>query len=332
MKYFYFITLFIVAIANANDLKINADNNIITERYEVNELKSIQLVNNINKLIQHNNGGHVAKRFLYVKEKIDNGKLLILTRHNNINFDIRNAACFYPPNTEGYNEKIPAIALSSYLYDLFEKHPSLTYAIVVHEICHAYDYFINNDEFMLYYTGNEFEGYMYEMDAIYLETMFINDFIDTTEYTLTSFEKYLSRCYKKRDLNSVSITFKNLDNNVSRRLYELSSSELDFENALKSLYNVGDSLKSAFCFPVNGSLRDKYLAIIPIFTYCRFGPQSIRDIDHCKNKSKMKTSFSIEKYPSNFDILQELSKIISPYKVYIDLYNAHVDSIFFKDI
>ncbi len=112
------------------------------------------------------------------------------------------------------------VVMTADLIDLWETHPSFVYAVLTHEIWHYRDFATAYDHFRDAAT-DPYEEVMYEMDAYYVEAMFIDRVIVPAGFELSRFEDFLLRCYRSNSLWNFSNLFQQVDLRHLHHLYHL---------------------------------------------------------------------------------------------------------------
>lgn len=167
--------------------------------------------------------------------------------------------------------KLPAIVFSPYLLELAVRHPSLVYAALLHEFKHASDFFIRGAEFDAAH-GNEFDRYIFEMDANYAEALFIRDYIVPAGFRLSLYEKIVLASLKNDNLETLSATMMNRDMKVAYALKRITASRAPPARRLQRIRRLGTDLLRAYrLFPIRNR-RDRVQRILPLVTYRRFVP------------------------------------------------------------
>lgn len=326
-----FSTLISIAVAsNKNIESKKSDSNPI--KFIINDSNAINLFNEIQVLLK---GGdpknHVITTYEYVNKKFKERDIRFLTCDDPKRKDIGNCAQFLPPSIPDSSQKFPSIVLDTYLYSLKKEYPSLVYAIIVHEMRHAFDYYSDADRFMAGCEGNELEAYMYEMDALYLEALFLIGFIDSTKYSLSNFERFIISSLKNDGLQSASIAFKGIDNALARQLYNLCLNNQSAKSSIETFYTIGDSIGGAFKYPEDKDSWAKYCSYAPLNTYCKFGPQILRNILHLKDpKYSFEDNFKLEDFPIAYKKIYQLAEKIKPYALDIDAIEKELNDNFLK--
>ena len=91
------------------------------------------------------------------------------------------------------------------LLNIYNKKRSIVHSILIHEMRHAYDYFVNHELFILGNT-DEKQKYWFELDALHVEAQYIEECVDPLERT--KFEKYIYDSWIKDNLDSASVIIK----------------------------------------------------------------------------------------------------------------------------
>ncbi len=113
-------------------------------------------------------------------------------------------------------DKPQIITLEEKLLRFYPENNSIIMMVIFHELSHAQNYY-NDTEYYISISDNKLEKYLYEMDAIYLETLFIEE-CRIKKYNITGFEKFLLASLKDDNLGMASLVFLKKDNKLVWRL------------------------------------------------------------------------------------------------------------------
>ncbi len=249
----------------------------------------------------------------------------------NINIDstipenIYEGASFNVPEDRNKN---PYISISPYLINIYKKQPSIVYSILVHEFTHAYSFFNDKEEFIKA-QKNALELYLYEMDASYVEGLFIKDYLVPRKYQLTEYENFLLQSLEQDNLSIYSISLRSTDRALCYALTKIVRNEQTTNDKIKSIELIGNELLQNLA--LNENEWYMYCAYMTYKTYIKFTPEILLRIAHNDLlKRKEKGIFNIGNYPEIEKILKEMSQKIDPYnnaamKYYKNIYNKHME-------
>ncbi len=158
-------------------------------------------------------GSEVRRVFLAVKEKMKSGSLV----WSILDDGKQEVFAAFAPEQQG---KKSCIQLNNALLDSAKKRPTLAMTMILHEMKHAHDYFSIGDRYREC-MKNRLEGFMYEMDALFIEALFIRDFLAPRYKDLTDFERYVLASMEKDNLASVALVFMQEDMDLTYDLYDL---------------------------------------------------------------------------------------------------------------
>ena len=166
----------------------------------------------------------------------------------------------------GQKGKKPCIELNHALLDGARKNPTLAMTMILHEMKHAHDYFQIGEKYKTY-MKNPVERFMYEMDSLFIEAIFIRDFLAPRYKNLTNFERYVLTSLEKDNLASIALVFMKEDMDLIYDLYALGN-KLDKGMACNEYYEEFTRLgKAVFEAPIPGEEFNKYGVLIRIKTF-----------------------------------------------------------------
>ena len=158
-------------------------------------------------------GNEVRAVYLSVKEKMKVDKLV----WSILDDGKKEVFAAFTPGQEG---KKPSIELNHALLDGAGKSPTLAMTMILHEMKHAHDYFKVGERYKTY-MKSPVEQFMYEMDSLFIEAIFIRDFLAPRYKNLTNFERYVLTSLEKDNLASVALVFMKEDMDLTYDLYDL---------------------------------------------------------------------------------------------------------------
>ena len=86
-------------------------------------------------------------------------------------------------------DRAPYISINEKTLGLYPSRISLLMALLVHEFKHACDYFTYTSWY-IEHRDNILETYLYDMDALYVEVLFIKECVLSSAYAMTKLEKF----------------------------------------------------------------------------------------------------------------------------------------------
>lgn len=263
----------------------------------------------------------------YIKNKIDKKELLLLVDHKNDSTDILSGAFFYASKDK---QKVkPYILLNKNVIDVFYYQESIVFSMLMHEIQHAYDYYTNYGLFEVS-DENILEGYMFQMDALYLEVLLIEKFLVPNDYKITDFEKKLLESHQKNNLAEFSQIFETTDMKLIYKLYHLMNNKDSYENNFKEIINTGNALIDDFNKIDNfKEVKDekdewlKYQILVSLYSFTKYINQVAYTIINSKYKNMSPNEFNLNDYsPELFKQLNTIKDLLLPYAEIIDNYKS----------
>jgi len=166
------------------------------------------------------------------------------------------------------------------LLNIYYKKKNIVHSILIHEMRHAYDYFVNNELFTL---GNkdEKQKYWFELDALHVEAQYIEECVDPIERT--KFEKYVYDSWINDNLDSASVIIKRerMDtffyiNNMISEYYKDNSKKTEI---LVMIADYGDKILQAWKDIDRNKEYECTFLITTINTYYKYLFRAIRTMN-----------------------------------------------------
>jgi len=104
------------------------------------------------------------------------------------------------------------LTLEMKLLDLAEQYPSLVMSVIFHELAHAYSFYMD-PSYHRSLGDNPLEKYLYEMDAIYAEALFMQQ-CRSIGYSLSTFEGLMIQSLEQNNLAYISHSILRKDNKL----------------------------------------------------------------------------------------------------------------------
>ncbi len=297
-------------------------NKTLADTIQVQDLKAIELtLNNIFKDLDSiftNSDVHssnVEQHFNYVLDKIYKGELPV-TYDSTLNYDYFGCASFDIYENNGQSAKI---SIGKYVIDKYDNYPALVYAIIISTFQNAYDYY-NNKNLFLISIENQIEKTYFEIDAMYLEALFLSTYMKDKP-DLGYFEKYLISDLE-HNLNGSATLFNRTDLELLHKIDNLKNLDKTEDKILKEFNDIGKNLIKDTIFN-DKSEWINYCSVVTLRTYVFYSKQVIFDIVHAKNGVNME-SFKLEDYNDNLTTINEIQKIINNHK---ELFNYHKETV-----
>jgi hypothetical protein len=227
----------------------------------------------------------------------------------------------------GSNDSINKIKIyyEPYYLAIYNKYPSLAYAIMTHELRHVDDA-VNKQDLFVISTKNSKEKFLFELDALVIEAYFVREVASRNKYQLTGFEKYLLAVSEPGQEYQLALTFLGTDYVTFNRINEFYDFPT-FDSAYNAFLALGDSLLNAFKVDSTNSEWEQYISIMPLFTYEKFLKQNAFDMFSKFKKAKEPASFHIEDYPELVRLSSALDNRLSPYQDLLNFQSRFIESI-----
>jgi len=181
------------------------------------------------------------------------------------------------------NEDLSIVRLNigKVIINNYEKHPSIIQAIIIHEFQHLYDLKTKPDLFIIS-LSNQIEKLYFDVDALVIEAMFLNDFIKPN-HELSPFEKYLCSDLKN-NMISASTLFEDADINLVHQIDALDVSDKEATVLISELTEIGSNLLKEYKINPDNSDWAKYCNYTTLSTFVKYYRQALYDIVNSKSK------------------------------------------------
>lgn len=278
----------------------------------VNSKETLAIFNDLYKLVKRSKKSekNIAAIMDLIKEKVDSGALALQVNELENEYYLSGADFRF----EADRGKVPLVYINRKLVDLYKKQPSLVYSVFIHELKHAADYFTQYD-FFISGTGNRLEKYLFEMDAAYLEALFIETYLEGT-YSLTKFEQFLLGSKKNDNLAAYSIYFQKTDMKLIYHLARMRNSEMSEEECLAEMIGIGTNLIEQFDYPADGEKWRRYSSLVPLYSFQLYVPQIYYEILYNKRSNEIQSAdFQVKDYSPELDkIINTMWEMVSEHK------------------
>ncbi len=254
----------------------------------------------------------VQKHFNYIKNKIFSKELPIVY-DSTLTYDFFACSAF---NISKENQKEVSLSYGNFVFDKYEKYPCLIYAVLINSFQYAYDFYTKQDLFLVSLSNN-IEKIYFEIDAMTLESIFLNDYCKN-KGNLGYVEKYLMSDLKNGLAGSATL-FKKTDIDLLHKMDRLKKKESSSSQLLNELQEIGNELVKNTSFE-NKSAWENYCSVVTLRTYVFYSQQVIFDIVHMKNNVSLE-SFKLENYPDNLNVINEIRKIVNERNEYFKFHN-----------
>ncbi len=244
----------------------------------------------------------LVNHYNFIKNKIYNKELPIVY-DSTLNYDFFGCASF---NIAVNDTKDVTISLGQFVVDKYQNHPALIYAIIIHTFQNAYDYYNNQDLFIIS-TENPIEKTYFEIDALTLEALFL--YVYMKDYPNLGYLEMLLITDLTNNLRSSIILFKKTDLTLLHKIDNLKSENKSTKKLLKEFNNIGRYLIKNIVLDSENEW-DNYCSIITLKTYVFYSQQVIFDIVNLKNNVSTDL-FKLDDYPNNLKTINKIQKIIN---------------------
>lgn len=325
----------IVTISLLFSVAIHA--NFAQDEFSQSDLDKLQesrrltnIYNKLQQVIKSNSikNKHIEPLAKLIDSKIREKKLLLVEGTPEKDKLIMGAAKFI--HTYNDMNESSYIVVNPKSLDLYEKQSSIVYSILINMLKGAYDYYTQNDRYLAT-QNNLIERKYYSADAIYIEALFIIDYLQTQKYHLTRFEEFLIRSFKNDNLGSFFATFYLTDLPFLHQLDDISAKKITLEAKMKEMYSIGTSLVNDFDthdFKKESEWKS-FLVMIKMYTYFYHTKQLVFDIQRAHSKTSVK-EFDIKDYEDVNRIKNKIGKLINNNLDYFYYSHRHLMPMFNK--
>jgi hypothetical protein len=295
---FSILILFIITF-----LQIDISANTLQDK-KIFEKEFNRILYNLDSIITNSENQHpiLKAHFDFIKNKIYNGELPI-AYDTTLNYDFFRCSSF---NVSADDTQDVDIAFGQFVIDKYNEFPSLVNAIVINSFQYAYDYYNNQELFIIGFT-NHIEKTYFDIDAMTLEAIFLHNYVQDRK-TLGYVERYLIADLKN-NMNGSATLFRKIDLELLHKIDNLKKVDQRAEKLLKKYDKIGKELIKTTSFK-DKSEWENYCSIITLKTYVFYSQQVIFDIVHLKNGVSM-ASFNLEDYPDCLQTINDVKKIIA---------------------
>lgn len=268
----YFLLIAVAAMAACaspvSDLRVNTESQMPREKsgqavQEARERTLRGLIDELNSIMQppydDKPGSEVRAVYLIVKEQMARGGLAFTI----IDDGEKKVQAAFVPAQKGTKS---LIEVNGALIDIANSRPTLAMSMLMHEMKHARDYFTVGETYKEH-MKNSLEEFMYEMDALFIEALFIRDYLAPRYKDLTAFEQYVLASLENDNLASVALVFMAVDMSLTYRFYGIGK-ELDSGMSCKDYFaEFSRRGKPLFDLPIPKEDFQKYNSLIAIKTF-----------------------------------------------------------------
>jgi hypothetical protein len=171
------------------------------------------------------------------------------------------------------------------------------------------------------------------MDALYVEALFIENYLIPNNFELTDFEQEMVKSLKNDNLAGYSFVIEGVDMELVYYMHRLKTDKLTLSEKLTKYTDFGRKLLDDFKYPESGDY-EKYCILVPLYSYTRYIYQIVYDCVYIENKIKPE-EFKIEDYSKDIkkicdDMLIILNKYFYDYQSFRSKVISQIDNIYEK--
>ncbi len=284
-----------------------------------------EIIDNLAGLVKTCNDDTLKSTFNFVKAKIDLGEVK-LQANKSLERNILIGVEFV---FDSAKKAAPAIEYYPQIIETYQKQPSIVYSVLIYNFRQCYDYFTN--ETFMTSIDNKLEKILFEMDAHYLEGLFIKEVLKKKNFEISPFEAFLVDSLEKDNLKLFAFYIKAvfLDGLYS---FTQNTEKPSLEEIIKAYTELGYLIKKNEVISPQDTIEQKYGKLVYINTFVKYIPQAAFDVTGNKTgKTINHKKFKLKKeYPELYKIWNELNKIFNKNSKILNDYNNKVIEEFKK--
>jgi len=212
----------------------------------------------------------------------------------------------------------PALLVRTAFMKLYPRHKSFVFAVLMHETAHASDYLRFPDGFFRQ-RKDGIERYLYEMDAAYVEGLFIREVSKPRGWKLSPFEGYLLQSLDKDNLKSYSTAFLMTDMSFVYTYYKAREGSEPLDTLAASFVAWGRRMKADFLQCKEGDEWTRYQALVSIRTFVVYGSELAATLVS-RRQPNTDPHDTIDKHVPGFDaVILDLQDLLQEHEKILDL-------------
>ena len=282
------------------------------------------LLDEIYSIIKNTNNEYLIKAYNEPINQFNKNNLILKIDKNTSNSILGRASFSFNVNDDAKQY----INIEEKVLRFYPENKSLIMAILMHEFKHASDYYKNKDYFKQI-QESKVEQYLYEMDALYIESLFINECLKL-DYKLSNFEKFFMNSNIEDNLQIVSVILTNTDKEMIYYFYaerlKCYNEEITKSEYLNLLLKYSDQILMNYKGNINTDDWDSFYFATQLQTYINFVPEFA---DSILTKDGLKTCS---------DVISKLNKKLDEFRSMIEsemdnykIYNDKIIKILLED-
>lgn len=235
-------------------------------------------------IVQGSKESKVFQTYQTVRDQMLGGKLLFIVDGKSSNTNLLQST-YFSPNPKG----ISWIVADPLLLDRAKTQPDLAMALILNAMVFSEGFFSDNAKFQLVFQDT-LQSYLYSMDALYIQALFIRDYLKPHYPKLSDYNQFLSDTLDFENMSGASMFVLGVDQDV---VYGLKHFEGQIRDRTLSpvdyLSKVGDMVteidtklskaielgrantKVATKDDTEVSERQRYMAVIATLTMLKYG-------------------------------------------------------------
>ena len=236
----------------------------------------------------------IAKRANAANKLLQSGKVKVNLIFPNAEKPLSSAEFCLDENTQ------PALTIKPALIHAYKNNKSLVFAMLMHEIDHIYNYGKDPDWFFEASKNDPLEKYLFEMDAAFIEALFLRDESIPRKWKLSKFENYLIDSFNSDNLASYSFVFQMVDIDFIYTIYKIPNSKLSTEECCNKMLAFGESFRQSIESSGIETNWKTYMTEVSARSYLQYAPRLAARILTLRN-SQINPKDSIDSHIPNYD-------------------------------
>jgi hypothetical protein len=218
-----------------------------------------EILYNLSQIIENRDNNDIVYTIFSSTKKSIQNKEIIMEEQPNINDEVNQKMAnsifgiYFRKDKKGYL----SLSFGQKYLDTYNKNSTPHYVMLIHELKHIYDFYLNKDNF---FNSTPKEKFYYEIEAKKIEYEFIKHYL-VGKYQLTKLEDYILKSYENDELEAYNI----INHKDSSTMYQfLIDLEAEYKNNKISKQQIIDKIILKI-----GPLLEKSNTFLTIFSLNR---------------------------------------------------------------
>ncbi len=208
-----------------------------TTSHKVDQDRLRDLLKNLDQVIMSSTTDDLVRQtYMAVRKRMESGHLYFLVDKDSTSKDILQGV-YYSPNAKGSSW----IICTPYIIKLSQTRPELVLSLLINAMVFAESHAEKGESFILDYK-NPLNAFLYSMDALYVQSLFIDQYLAKKASNLGAYERYLADGLGFDGLSSVAMYVVGVDQMIVYGVMELGKNLGDGSLEAKSYFDQLDTL------------------------------------------------------------------------------------------